>query len=163
MILVVITYAVINMLWAWLVDGYLIVEKRTVPNHFLNGCVYLALIGVLFVWYNILEVLYLVPILFCIRQLFFDTTLNIRRGRNFFYSNPYTSFYQKQLSITSRSFVDRVENFFIDGVINKISGRRWSYIPEYDYRVKTFNNYLNGKIQFVFYLTVLIALIWMKK
>lgn len=157
-ILLPVIYAAINIAWAWFVDGPMINAKRQVPNHFKNGLVYIVLCGLPFLIIDNGKALLLMPILFCIRQIFFEGFLNIRRKRNWFYTSRYTSFYQPDKTIGSNSVIDKIENFFIDGIINVVYGRPWSYQFPVNMNMYTYNNYLNGKIQNVLYGALLIYL-----
>lgn len=157
-ILLPIVFVVINILWAWFIDGPMINSKRQVPNHLLNGFIYLLLCGGPFFFLPAGKAFLLLPMLFCIRQIFFEGPLNIRRKRNWFYTSRYTSFYQADKTIGSNSLIDKIENFFIDGFINVLYGRPWSFQFPVNMNIYTYNNYLNGKIQNALYGSLLIFL-----
>jgi hypothetical protein len=151
--IVYILFALLNIGLAYIDSG--IIKKKIVPNHFMNGAIYCTLAAI--AWYffhaNII-------VLLCIRQTVFSPFLNVFRGLNFFRTSIYTSFFQKNKLVQSGSFIDKVENFFVDGIINICSRRKWSWQPPVDLYVKTYNNYLNGKIQFVIYSSILIYILW---
>jgi hypothetical protein len=144
-----ILFALLNIPLAYFDSG--LIKSHVVPNHFVNGLIYGTLTAV--AWYffgaNIIALL-------CIRQLVFDTSLNLFRGQHFFRTSIYTSFYQKNKLVQSGSFIDKVENFFIDGFINILNRRAWNWQPIVNLYIPTYNNYLNGKIQFVIYSGILV-------
>lgn len=137
-------------------DSKLILSKKQ-PNHFVNALLYcivvlplpviLFLSGVL----DVKDIVLMILFLFSLRQVTFEPLLNKFRGRNLFYTSIYTSFYRKEKGVQSGSYMDKVENFFIDGFINIFSGRKWGYCCEVKAGIMTNNNYLNGKIQIVVY------------
>lgn len=137
-----------------LYDGSLIKKKKS-PNHILNGAVYVSAVALIWVVTGTLNIWEIVA-MFCCRQIVFDGLLNLFRNENWFYTSLYTSFYQKENQIQSGSIIDKIENFFIDGIINTLYGRPWSYTWPINMNIRTYNNYLNGKVQAVIYTAILI-------
>jgi hypothetical protein len=101
-------------------DAKLILDRKQ-PNHPLNALIYCTIVlPIPIVLYlsgksSIYDIILMILFLFSLRQVVFEPLLNKFRGRNAFYTSIYTSFYRKDKGLQSGSFIDKIENFFIDG------------------------------------------------